>query len=247
MLNLKKFFICCGQGKVVILALPSPPELLIHLLTAADSRGRAFREHIRAYNSALEFASLGVNLDKDFACARRGVYTFRIHGVVHHYIGQSTTRAGKVASFAQIYIHDGTPERELENRQRHLGDASLHELRQLQNLLHEVNLYVSYFRQGVDMMRDKREVDVRTTIRADGVPDPRRYNAPTAPEITVIMPGDGYTEGVATRDIVLHVHTGGLKRITETNCAYDSLHYVLLFPSGESGWHLGIPHSRGKG
>ena len=42
--------------------------------------------------------------------------------------------------------------------------------------------------------------------------DPRRYNAPTAPEIAVLMPGDGYTEGVATRDIVLHARPGGLKR-----------------------------------
>ena len=85
------------------------------------------------------------------------------------------------------------------------------------------------------------------TIRADGEPDPRRYNAPTAPEIAVIMPGNGYTEGVATRDIVLHARTGGSKRITETNCAYDSLHYVPLFPSGDNSWHLGIPYSRGKG
>ena len=60
------------------------------------------------------------------------------------------------------------------------------------------------------------------------------------------MPGDGYTEGVATRDIVLHARTGGLKRITETNCAYDSLHLVLLFPSGDNGWHLAIPTVEGK-
>ena len=78
-------------------------------------------------------------------------------------------------------------------------------------------------------MRDKGGVDVRMTIRADGAPDPRRYNAPTAPEIAVIMPGDGYTEGVATRDIVLHARTGGLKLITETNCAYDSLLMFYCF------------------
>ena len=84
-------------------------------------------------------------------------------------------------------------------------------------------------------------------IRVDGVPDPRRYNAPTAPEVAVIMPGDGYSEGVASRDIVLHARTGGLQRITEGNCAYDSLHYVPLFPSGDNGWHLKIAHSRGKG
>ena len=36
-----KFSHCSGKGKVVFPALPSPTELLIHLLTAADSRGRA--------------------------------------------------------------------------------------------------------------------------------------------------------------------------------------------------------------
>ena len=219
----------------------------MHLLTAADRRGRAFRDQIRAYNSALAFASLGVNLDKELANARSGVYTFRIHGVVHHYIGQLTPREGEAPSFAQIYIHDGTAEGELENRQRHLGEACLPELRELQDMLHEVNPYVSYLRQGIETMKEQGASDIRMIIRADGGPDPRRYNAPTAPEIAIIMPGDGYTEGVATRDIVLHARTGGLQRITECNCAYDSLHYVLLFPSGDSGWQLKIPHSRGNG
>ena len=104
----------------------------MHLLTATNSRGRAYREHIRTYNSVLAFASLCVNLEKELASARCGVYTFRIHGVVRHYIEQLTPQVGG-ASFAQIYIHDGTPEGELENRQRHLGDASLPELRLLLN------------------------------------------------------------------------------------------------------------------
>ena len=91
--------------------------MLRRLLTTADKQGRYFRDHIRAYNSALAFASLGVNLDKELANARRGIYTFRIHGVVHHYIGQLTPREGEAPSFAQIYIRDGTPKCELENRQ----------------------------------------------------------------------------------------------------------------------------------
>ena len=61
-------------------------------------------------------------------------------------------------------------------------------------------------------------------IRSDGCPDPRRYNAPTAPEIGIIIPGDGYTKGVSTREIVLHVSIGGLECITECNCAYGFLH-----------------------
>ena len=39
----------------------SYPELLMHLLTAADPRGRAFRNQIRAYNSALAFRQ-GIDL-----------------------------------------------------------------------------------------------------------------------------------------------------------------------------------------
>ena len=50
------------------------------------------------------------------------------------------------------------------------------------------------------------------------------------PEIAVLLPGGGYSEGVANRNIVLHAHSGSLRRITETHCTYDSLHYVLLFP-----------------
>ena len=110
--------------------------------------------------------------------------------------------------------------------QRHPRESCLPELRGLQDMLHEVNAYVSFLRQGAN--------DVRMIIRADGGPDPRRYNAPTAPKIAIIMPGDGYTEGVATRDIVLHARTGSLQSITECNCAYDSL--LCSFVSFRREW-----------
>ena len=58
--------------------------------------------------------------------------------------------------------------------------------------MHEVNPYVQYLKHGIELMRAQGGTDVRMIIRADGVPDPRRYNAPTAPEVAVIMPGDGY-------------------------------------------------------
>ena len=241
-----KFSLCCGEGKVVLPSLDILPELLGHLLTVTDSRGKDFRNHIRAYNSSLAFCSLGANIDKQLANARRGVYTFRIQGVVHHYIGSLVPNCDEAPVFAQIYIHDGTPEAEVENRQRHLGEAKLPELRALQQMLHEVNPYVSHFKHAVDRMRVQGGVDIRMIIRADGCPDPRRYNAPSAPEIAVLLPGGGYSDGVANRDIVLHAHSGSLRRITETHCAYDSLHYVLLFPLGNDGGHLHIPHSRGR-
>ena len=71
--------------------------------------------------------------------------------------------------------------------------------------------------------------------------DPRRFNAPTASEIAVILPGDG-TEVLQKRDIQVYVKSGGVKRITEFNAAYDPLHYVVMFPHGDLGYHFNIAH-----
>ena len=126
-----KFSLCCGEGKVVLLPVAPHPELSMHLLTATDPRRRAFREQIRAYNNALVFASLGANLDKGLANSKRGVYTFHIHGVMYHRIGRLMPNEGDAPAFAQIYIHDGTADAEVANRQRHLGDAALPKLKGL--------------------------------------------------------------------------------------------------------------------
>ena len=75
---------------------------------------------------------------------------------------------------------------------------------------------------------------------------PRWYNLLTAPEIAVLLPDLGYPDVVAIRDIVLHAYGGVIKRITETQYAYDLLHYVMLFPLND-GWHTGIPHNRSTG
>ena len=263
-----KFSRCCWQSKVALPPLATPPDLLLHMLTATDSRGKAFRDHIRSYNIALSFASLGVNLDKELANAKKGVYTFRIHGMVHHSIGQLLPREGHPRAFAQIYIHDGTPEAELEYRQQHLGERSLPELRGLRNMMHTHNPFVSFFKHEIEVMAQHGAADITMTIRAEGLPDPRRYSAPTSPEIVVIMPGDGYTEHQASRDIVLHVRNESgrmLQNISETNCSCEPLQYVILFPRveklflnssfsvlilfshlGENGWQLKISHNKGN-
>ena len=37
--------------------------------------------------------------------------------------------------------------------------------------------------------------------------------------------------------IILRLRGGGLQRISNLHPSYSSLHYVLLFPHGEDGWH----------
>jgi hypothetical protein len=74
----------------------------------------------------------------------------------------------------------------------------------------------------------------------------RRYNLPTVnDEVAAIIPGDGSEEWSDHRDIVLRLNGGGLKHISHLHPSYASLHYVLLFPNGEDGWHTDIPSNQG--
>ena len=52
---ISKFSLCCGEVKVVLPPLDNLPELLDHLLTSTDTRGKDFRNKIRAHNSSLAF------------------------------------------------------------------------------------------------------------------------------------------------------------------------------------------------
>jgi hypothetical protein len=82
--------------------------------------------------------------------------------------------------------------------------------------------------------------DLPLCIHVDINQDQRRYNAPVVDEIAAIIPSDG-TDADMTCDIILHRVGGPLQRISETHPAYTPLHYVLLFPYGECGWHVAIP------
>ncbi len=53
------------------------------------------------------------------------------------------------------------------------------------------------------------------------------------------MVGDG-SEAVDRRDIVLAQQAGSFQRISELHVGYMALHYPLLFPYGEDGWHPNI-------
>ena len=75
--------LCCANGQVTLPPLPPPPLFLQQLFSGTDAKCRTFRDNIRAYNSSLAFASLGVNVE----FLPPGVYCFKIHGEVHHSVG----------------------------------------------------------------------------------------------------------------------------------------------------------------
>jgi hypothetical protein len=63
---------------------------------------------------------------------------------------------------------------------------------------------------------------------------------PTADEVVALMVGDG-SEAVDRRDVVLTQQVGPFQHISKLHVGYMALHYPLLFPYGEDGWHPNIP------
>jgi hypothetical protein len=62
---------------------------------------------------------------------------------------------------------------------------------------------------------------------------------PTVDEVAPLMVGDG-SKAVDMRDVVVAQQAALFQRISELHVGYMALHYPLLFPYSEDGWHLNI-------
>jgi len=67
--------------------------------------------------------------------------------------------------------------------------------------------------------------------------DQRTHNLPTAEEIAVIIPEEGVHHALDNKDVILWTRGGRLEWISQNSPLYSTLHYVLLFPKKENGWH----------
>ena len=114
----------------------------------------------------------------------------------------------------------------------------------LQDMVYRNHPAVQFYKQAYELTTQMPVgQDCRIALRFDQGADHRRYNLPTttANEIAVILPGDG-DQPEKTRDIILHRRGGGLREIDNLHPLYPSLHYVLLFPTGQLSWHTAIPY-----
>jgi hypothetical protein len=111
---------------------------------------------------------------------------------------------------------------------------------QLLTMMYNINPYVKVFKMARDMMATEgAAMDLKLRLIASRTKDARRYNVPTADEVVALMVGDG-SEAIDRRDVVLVQQAGPFQRIFELHVGYMALHYPLLFPYGEDGWHLNI-------
>ena len=158
---------------------------------------------------------------------------------MYHRIGTLLPDFETQPQFAQMYIYD--TDNELQNRLNVLPDLDASILLELQQMLYTINPYVTVFRQVSNLLRSDPLIDLKLVITNDRTKDSRRYNTPNASEVAAIMIGDGQEIEHQKRDIILRPYEGGLQRISEIHPSYAPLHYVLMFPRGEDGWHPYIP------
>ncbi|EGO04348.1 hypothetical protein SERLA73DRAFT_148897 [Serpula lacrymans var. lacrymans S7.3] len=112
------------------------------------------------------------------------------------------------------------------------------------NPFNPFNPFILLYKQAYQIIMEKPEAEstnITAHIALDQTLDQSCYNLPTADDVAAVIPGDGEHNVDEDCDIVLQLkqfdHGGGLKHISYLYPLYSPLHYVLLFPFGEQGWH----------
>ncbi|KIK20564.1 hypothetical protein PISMIDRAFT_105502 [Pisolithus microcarpus 441] len=234
------FGLCCLQGQVALPPIQQWPRVLQDLFDDPQDQ-REFKKNVHQYNNALAFTSVGVEVDRQ-TVQGAGPASFRIHGTLRHVMGALMPPQGLQPSYAQLYIYD--PQEATHTCLQRNPDLQGHILLDLHTTLREHHPYAAVYQQAHAIMQAKppeQHTDVCMRLYLQQGTDGRRYNLPTVDEIAAIVPGDGSEIVRKDRDIILHLQGGGLRCISNLHPSYLPLHYVLLFPHGQEGWHLDIP------
>ncbi|CAN1172160.1 hypothetical protein LINPERPRIM_LOCUS30907 [Linum perenne] len=109
----------------------------------------------------------------------------------------------------------------------------------IDDMLQEHNCLVQSFHRIRSSLLEETSRTLRVRIVGSRIESDRRYDLPTEVELAGLIPDD-FQPDHEDRDIIVQSRSTGLMRITSMNPKYDALHFPLLFPHGEDGFHLGI-------
>ncbi|KAK4380888.1 hypothetical protein Sango_3022100 [Sesamum angolense] len=213
------------------------PNELRDLFFGSSQMCLHFKANSRTYNNAFAFTSFGVTYDKELCRNEKNIYTFRVQGLVYHFLNDLIPKEGKGTNL-QLYFHD--IENEVDNRLA-VSDKLKQELVLMIMKLLEVNPYSFFFRS----LREIPELhDYKIILRADPGLDQRIYNVPTVDQVAAIWKDSDECEESQSRDIRVYPKSGRSQKIEYYYGCYDPLQYPLLFPRGEPGWHVGIKRKK---
>ena len=108
-------------------------------------------------------------------------------------------------------------------------------------MLDSTNELVKCYRMARDCLNENPHVDLKLRLIGRRQSDGRTYNLPTSSEVAALIVGD-IGESLDNRDIVVKTKSGRLKHISELHPSYLPLQYPLLFPYGDDGYRVDIPH-----
>ena len=238
---------CCKYGDAILERMPQLPEPLNGLMTGSDRQSRLFREHLRHWNSLFAFTSIKFNMDDRPTAMGEGFQLFQVHGAIYHQQGPLVPPAGLDALYSQVYLYD--PAFAAQARSARAPElnlqlvASLTQMLQttcplIQQYLTAKERFAELSQQGLDF---RIILNPELSLIVESSADMRRENLPTADEVSMILPEEYGSRGF--RDIVLAQRINGdaphrgFSIINPNHPSYLPLHYVLLFPFGEPGWH----------
>ncbi|KAL5132857.1 hypothetical protein HKD37_03G006282 [Glycine soja] len=204
----------CPHCKAMMWYDQQPPHPLNYLLfNNHDPTTKNFQQHIRTYNLMFTFTSPDIKIDTSYNTGK-GPPTFCIHGQTHHLIGSLLPMPNNPPKFAQLYIYD--TDNEINNR---LSQNSSDDKGQI----------------AIAALPD-----LKIKLISQRQTDERLYNLPTTTKVGPLIVGDEHSAD--KRDIIIEKQSGLLKRIHELHPAYLPLQYPLLYPKGEDGYRVDIPH-----
>jgi len=181
--------------------------------------------------------SVGVKIDNS-VIRQSGSYCFKIQEELHHLAGALLPHGDQTPMYAQIYILDTAEQFNVRRANNNNPDPIM--MDNLQTMLLDNHPYIGHYRHAYEFIREKpveeqEEITIRLHVNLQQ--DQRTHNLPTTEEIAVIIPEEGVHHALDNRNIVLRARGGRLERISQNSPSYSALHYVLLFPKGENGWH----------
>ncbi|CAN1310136.1 ATP-dependent DNA helicase PIF1 [Linum perenne] len=239
-----KYSLCCQQGKVDLPLLNATPPLLDTLLDInGDSTSRHFRNNIRSYNAAFSWTSFGAKFDPKLINSR-GPYSLILCGENYHFMGSLLPPNGQHPRYSQLYVHDPNSEVNERISQFPAAESKLHLslIQQLQDMLDEYNILTKTFRQVRASLEHSQNKDLRLRITGQRIPNGKQYELPSGVELAGLIPGD-FEPNHEDRDIIVNNCNSGLQRITSLHPLFDSLHFPLLFPYGNDGFHNCIKYN----
>lgn len=242
------FTMCCHKGKVFLAPLSQNSFFndLYDGLKSIDpivkAKSKNYFENIRSFNSSFAMVSSEASIDDRVL---QGIYHFKIHNIFYHRNGPLTATYGRDPSYAQLYFYDVDTANTVRLRQQSNQSCDSNLMREISVELNQVNPFVRSFATMKEYSErvENANHELSMVITVNRHTDIRRFNDATATDVAVIFKSiDG--EPPFERNMIAFPKTNGVvKSVSVLDSALDPLAYPLLFPNGDTGWHVRMIHN----